>query len=159
VIAAKVCIVHGQNARVKAKREVALVAWDARQREEAFAPRDVSEALLSAAQEADVLVRRLRRALDDKGTLDPPSVEALGAALDRCARICKLVLDTKVDERLVRTAERNGDFWAGVIKEILAGLQLSPQQWEIADSVVKAAGRRVLEGQSSERSALDGRTR
>jgi hypothetical protein len=85
------------------------------------------------------LVRRLRRALDENGAFDAPSVEALGIALDRCARICKLVLDAKVEEHVLRSAERTGDFWARVVQRILADLALSAEQGQRADAVVRAA--------------------
>jgi hypothetical protein len=121
------------------------LAWEAAQRTEPVEVRDPAEALLAAAREADVMAQRLRSRLDANGLLDASSVEALGQWLDRVARISKIVLDARVDERRLRISEARGNYWAAVIKEILAGLALTPEQWSRADLVVRQSTARVLE--------------
>jgi hypothetical protein len=116
----------------------------AAQRDDPVIARDPGEALLAAAAEADAMVQRLRGQLDD-GVFDAASVAALGDWLDRVARISKIVLDARVDERRLRISEARGNYWAAVIKEILAGLALTPEQWSRADLVVRQSTARVLE--------------
>lgn len=47
---------------------------------------------------------------------------------DRAARISKMALDAGIEERMVRLAERQGDAIVAVIRSIVLGLELSPEQ-------------------------------
>jgi hypothetical protein len=123
VIGVPVCYWHGGSApQVRARREARLVEFEARLRGEPLEDRDPAEQLLAAAREADRMAQRLRRALDERGGLDAASLTALGEWLDRVGRLSRAVIDTKLDERQVRLAERYGDMVAGAIEAILADL-------------------------------------
>jgi hypothetical protein len=140
-----VCIVHGQNANVKANRAARLAEWEARQRDEPLVERDPGEQLLAAAREADAMAQRLRRQLDRHETLDAGSLDAFGAWLDRVGRLSRSVLEAQVDERRVRLAEGQGRMLAVVIQRVLGDLQLTGEQQQLVGVVVPRHLRAIAE--------------
>jgi hypothetical protein len=137
VIGGGPCRVHGGAApQVRARREVRLLEWQARQGEEPHEDRDPGEQLLAAAREADRMAQRLRRALDGHERLDPAAVMALGDWLDRVGRLSRSVLDARIDERQVRLAERQGDLVAAALEAILVDLELNSEQQARVPEVV-----------------------
>jgi hypothetical protein len=99
VIAAPVCHVHGGAAgQVRAKREGRILEWQAAAGS-ATEPRDPSQALLAAARDADAISQRLRRALAAGETSPSVLLSTVGEWLDRVARLSKLVVDARLDER------------------------------------------------------------
>jgi hypothetical protein len=143
---AAACRWHGgASARARAAAEVRRVQWEAAQRtDDPVVSRNPAEALIAAAQQADVMAQRLQRQLDETGELSPATVAALMEWLRLSAQLAKVCLDTGAAERLDALAERNGNFWAGVVKRLLGKLALSPEQWAIADAMVREAAQEQL---------------
>jgi hypothetical protein len=63
-------------------------------------------------------------------------VRLLGEYEDRLARFAKLAIDTGIEERMVRVAERQGDMIAVMLVDLFDGLSLSPAQKELVPSLV-----------------------
>lgn len=47
---------------------------------------------------------------------------------DRVARVSKMALDAGIEERLVKLAERQGDAIVAIVRAIVLGLELTPEQ-------------------------------
>jgi hypothetical protein len=85
-------------------------------------------------------VRQELSYLEDRATFEGQVLMRLyGEERDRVARIAKAALDSGVQERLVRLAEKYGELLAGLIQEILGDpdLELTVGQRERAPSVVR----------------------
>jgi len=70
-------------------------------------------------------------------------VALLERAMDRVARFADLMLRHNLAERRVELAEAQGRLLAGVVREVLVALGLSPEQEALVPTVVPAAFRRV----------------
>lgn len=65
------------------------------------------------------------------------TVRLLGEYEDRLARFSKMAIDTGIEERMVRVAERQGDMIAVMLVGIFDALGLSPAQKELVPSLVQ----------------------
>lgn len=65
-----------------------------------------------------------------------PYVQLLRIWSERYEKACKTALDAGVAERQVKLAENQAELLATAVKAILAGLNLTPEQWELAPRVV-----------------------
>lgn len=146
VIGGGPCFKHGGNApQVKAAREARIIAGMAalQSRGQQSAPdRDPAQMLLDATGEADRIVRRL---LDGEDVMSRASLTAVGEWLDRVARLSKLVLDARIDERLARVSEVQGQLIAFCVRRILDDLDLTTEQQQLVPTVVPRALRQMAE--------------
>lgn len=140
---------HGGRApQVAAAREGRVAVWEAQQRQDPIQVRDPAEALLAAATAADGLVQRLQQELAEDERLTPATLWSLGEWLDRVGRLSKTVLDARVDERRTRVSEAQGQLIATAVRQILGGLELSPQQQALVPVVVPRVLRAIESGAS-----------
>lgn len=138
VIGGGVCRVHGGAApQVQTAREARIVAAEAARE----APRTAAEAadvLTGAMNDAHSLLQRLKQNIA-AGRVTGADLDALGAWVDRSARIAKLVVDANIEERRTKITEAQGLVIAGVIKQVLADLMLSDEQQARVPIVVPRA--------------------
>jgi hypothetical protein len=73
-------------------------------------------------------------------------IQVRQGAMDRLARYSKMALDAGIAARQVQFAEEYGGKIATALQHVLAGLDLTPAQWEKAPELVRGA-LTVLEGQ------------
>lgn len=87
-------------------------------------------------------VTKVKEGGDDRGTTEEAkphiAYQMLTGASDRLATYAAAALRAGVDERRVRLAEAQGALVADVIRGVLAGLNLTPEQWELVPTVVPA---------------------
>lgn len=75
--------------------------------------------------------------LSKDGEMMPhPYVQLLRVWTERYEKACKTALDAGVAERQVKLAENQAELLATAVKAILTGLNLTPEQWELAPRVV-----------------------
>lgn len=75
--------------------------------------------------------------LSKDGEMVPhPYVQLLRLWSERYEKACKTALDAGVAERQVRVEEQKGELFAVAVRAILDGLNLTPEQWELAPTVV-----------------------
>lgn len=108
-------------------------------------PRDAGEVLVSAMVDADAILQRLKQNIAE-GRFTAADLSALGDWIDRAARISKVLIDAKFDERRVRIAEATGAQLAEVVRRILERLELSSQQQALVTVVVPEEFRRAAAG-------------
>jgi hypothetical protein len=110
VIGGGVCPMHGGRApQVAAAREARIIEQRARLAgSKDFEVRDPAEALMAAAEDADLVLQRIKSEIQS-GAVSSTQLEALGEWLDRVARLSKLIVDARIDERRVRLQEREAD--------------------------------------------------
>ena len=102
VIGGGPCRFHGGAApQVAAARQARILAGEAALAAQGDPRRDPADALQAAAQDADVIVQRLKRQVRAGDVIDIPSLQVLGDWLDRVSRLSKGVLDARIDERRV----------------------------------------------------------
>jgi hypothetical protein len=129
VVGGGVCPMHGGRApQVAARREARILAGEAALAVQDLDPRDPAVALLSAAQDADRIVRRLKSTFAAGVVVDGAVLATLGEWLDRVSRLSKVVVDARIDERRARLDERMGGLLVGVITAVLAALDLADEQ-------------------------------
>jgi hypothetical protein len=106
---------------VRARQQQRILEAEARLRGEDFEPRDAPTVLISAMEDADGILQRLKMQVSE-GQVDGPALSALGDWIDRVTRISKTIVDARVDERRVRVVEATwkprGDHIAGVIQRV-----------------------------------------
>lgn len=122
VIGGGVCPQHGGRApQVAAKRAARILAGEAALAAagaEDDIRRDPRAALLAAAQDADVILQRLKQQVKS-GHIEPALLSALGEWIDRSTRVSKVVIDARLDEQLLEL-ERAKAKMVGVA--VVAGL-------------------------------------
>jgi hypothetical protein len=133
VIGGGVCPTHGGNApQVRAAREARVLAGEA-----ALAAsgdedmrRDPRAALLAAAQDADLILQRIKRRLAEGGTLDGPLLQALGDWIDRTTRTSKVVIDARIDEQMAELEAAKAKMVGTAVNEALEAIRATPEQRE-----------------------------
>lgn len=87
-------------------------------------------------------VTKVKEGGDDRGTTTAAGAHIaytmLTSASDRLASYAAAALRAGVDERRVQLAERQGELVANVIRAVLEGLNLTPEQWELVPTIVPA---------------------
>lgn len=124
---------HGGAApRVKANREKRVLAGELALQGVQVDPRHPSEALFAAAQDADVIVQRLKHQIVNDGELSATALGALGEWLDRVGRLAKTVTDGKVGEAIAerqhQIVDSQGQTLVAVLSHALAAGRLTTPQ-------------------------------
>ncbi|MBG6085827.1 HGGxSTG domain-containing protein [Zhihengliuella flava] len=85
--------------------------------------------------------------IDEMTSEAKPSVwyELYERERERLVKFSAIALKAGIEERRVRLAEQQGELVAGVLKRILDGLNLTPEQWELTQTIVPTE-LRALEG-------------
>ena len=139
VVGAPVCVMHGQNARVKAKRLERITMAQALAADERRAPHEV---LAGVLHQSEYLLRRMQEeTYPDQ--LTARALERLVARVEQAGRWASKALEAGVNEHTVRLAEKQGELVADCIQRILDALMLSDVQWARVGTVVPAELRRL----------------
>lgn len=143
VIASPVCIMHGGKApQTAARRAARLVAFEAQQRAVPL-ERDPATALLAACHDADSILAQLKAQAAGEERLTAATLTAMGDWLDRVTRIAKVVLDARVDARLVQIEEARANLVVGAVLAGLDAIGVEPDRQQVAVRVLLAELRRV----------------
>jgi hypothetical protein len=144
VVGASVCIVHGQNARTKAKRARAIALAEALA---ADPRRDPDEVLRDVLHTSDYLMRKARAEVDaDRPTA--ATMLKLVEVTETAGRWAKTALDAGVAERSIHLAERQGAMVAAVLERIFDDLALDERQRRLVPTVVPRHLRALTDGKS-----------
>lgn len=140
-----VCPMHGGRApQVEMSRQRRILAAEAAADGRGLPPRDAAAALISATQDADLVLQRLKdEALDDSGRVNMVVIGAVGEWLDRVGRLAKVCLDSKAEMARVALAESQGVVIASVLNRIFDRLALTPEQWAMVPVIVPEELRRA----------------
>lgn len=124
------CRMHGGNApQVKLRREARILTAEAAL-ETPVTASDAADVMTSAMNDAHAILQRLKVNIAN-GRLEAPDLAALGGAIDRAARVAKLVHDSGLEERRVQLSEHQGRLVALVIQRVFA--EVSSQLEEILE--------------------------
>lgn len=157
VIGGGVCPQHGGRApQVAAKREARILAGEA-----ALAAagsdeelrRDPRSALLAAAQDADVILQRLKHQVKT-GTIEPALLQALGDWLDRTSRLSKVVIDARIDEQRVQLEQTQARLVGVAVTEALTSIGATLEQRDTFTRVMLARLRGDVQELESRRPSL-----
>jgi hypothetical protein len=143
IVGGAVCWRHGGAApQTRAKADARVAAAEAAAAGD-YVPRDPDQALLAAAAQADRIAQALAARVQEGARPDPVDLYELGSWLDRTGRLCRSVVELRLDERRTRLAERQGELLAGAVRAILDRLDLDARQRALVGEVVPAELRRV----------------
>lgn len=120
---------HGGRApQVAAAREARIIQGEAALAAADEPRRTPGEALLAAAGDADQILQQLKRRVQEGQAIDGPLLQALGDWLDRTARLSKVVLDARIDERKIELQQGQAKIVIAALRSALEVVDLEPWQ-------------------------------